>query len=148
MIEIVIEHVKNIFERQDHHSKHLERIERNQRKIMSNIKDLNDAIAALPQKIVDEIIPLIPAAPGGGTADNPTDTTVQVEALAKVPGLVSSAVAAAIAANTVPNGGMGAPAPLDVTNADGSITTTTYNTDGSVASVVTKDASGNIIENP
>lgn len=135
------------------HRKHEDRVEHIERilsEIMSNIKDLNDAIAALPQRIADEVIPLIPApSTGGGGVDNPMDTTVQVEALAKVPGQVASLVAAAIAA------GSGTvtpppviPAPLVVTNEDGSVTTTTYNADGTVATIETRDSEGNSIPNP
>ena len=73
---------------------------------MANLKDLNDAIAALPQKIVDSVVPLIPK-PADPPPDNGVDTTVQIEALAQVPGQVASAVAAAIA---------NLPAPVVVTN--------------------------------
>lgn len=89
------------------HKRHEDRIENIERKlseIMANVQDLNNAIANLPQKIADVVIPLIPVSgTGTGTGEGPTgDTTPQIEALALVPSQVASMVSAALAAQTPP----------------------------------------------
>jgi len=110
MLKQVIEWAEKIFAHQMHHSECLERVERNQEEIMAGIAELNAAIAALPQKIADDVIPLIPVpATGGGDTGGPVgDTTPQIEALAQIPSRVASMVQAAIAAGT--------PAPPAVTD--------------------------------
>lgn len=93
------EWLEKIFGWHSHHSSQLDRIERNQEQIMASIQDLNDAIAALPQKVADDVIPLIPTGTGNGGGTGAVDTTPQIEALAQVPSQVASLVSAAIAAN-------------------------------------------------
>jgi hypothetical protein len=147
----IIEGLERLLAHHHHHAEQLERIERNQETIMAGIQELNDAIAALPQKVADSVIPLIPVPVSPPPSNGGVDTTSQIEALALVPSQVASLVSAALAAPPppfTPPPPPVAPSPTVVTNADGSVTTTTFNTDGTVASVTTVDASGNVIPNP
>lgn len=91
-----------IFGWHERHENRIEMIERNLSEIMASIADLNDAIAALPQKVADDVIPLIPTGTGTGGGGE-VDTTAQIEALAQVPSQVSSLVQAAISAASTPS---------------------------------------------
>jgi hypothetical protein len=136
----MIEWFEKIFEKQHSHERKLD-------EIMANQKDLAAAITALPALITTAVLVPIQAeiATIEAGASGNADTQPSIDALNGVPALVSAQVAAAIASSAAPPV---VPVPTVVTNSDGSVTTTTFNADGSVATVQTKDTAGNIIPNP